>query len=543
MDDIPTLKEQARAFERDGELEQALALYRRILQALDGTPAIARELALFVKVGDLELKRDEPAAAIELYERAAERYAAQGQLKAVLSLAAKVLRVVPERLAVYLRPCRSLLAAGHMDAARDLLEMYAEAADLRDTVEMLRRLHGGPPDEVRSALERIVAAQEAAHEAAAVVEPLPPEPEERAAPAAEAPAAAAPEPAVPPAGADDLVIEHTAPPPTVEDDAPPPAPASPPPGDEPFVRDLPVLDTGVDDDAPASPFEPHGLSLGAAPPEPELPAAPDAERGASAHPFFDVPVPRPPAPKPEPPRRRVEPPRPRRVAPAPASRRETSAGRRRESVRPAPPREAGARASWKFAAGVAAALIVGVGGSVAAVMVLRDGDPLRAVRDLAVPPAARPSELQRPSSRPTAPDLEPLWELPSVGAPPALSPGEGAPPARAPLRVPPADGVPTIVAVAGLSVRRVSRFTLGSVTAYYVIQLLESGDTLALTLTPVRGDAPPPPDQRAPRITALPTGALLGRVDAGGYHVNAEARVPAETLVGLLGRLEPWPRR
>jgi tetratricopeptide (TPR) repeat protein len=71
---VSELKERARALEQQGEGAKALAIYEHILKHLEGTPALERELPLYVKVGDLALKLGDPAKAIAMYEQALEHY-------------------------------------------------------------------------------------------------------------------------------------------------------------------------------------------------------------------------------------------------------------------------------------------------------------------------------------------------------------------------------------------------------------------------------------------------------------------------------------
>ena len=53
MATVSELKEKASSYEQEGQVEQALAVYDHILKHLEGKPAIAKLVPLFVKVGDL----------------------------------------------------------------------------------------------------------------------------------------------------------------------------------------------------------------------------------------------------------------------------------------------------------------------------------------------------------------------------------------------------------------------------------------------------------------------------------------------------------
>ncbi len=154
---VATLKEQARQFERDGDLEKALAIYRHILTHLEGTPAIKGQLPLYVKVGDLHLKQGDTEGAIDMYERAADHYAEHGSAKSVIALCLKILRVAPKHTSVYLTYARQLLENGHVAATRDVLADFAERANLVKPLETLRKVADSPDAEVRPVLERMLA--------------------------------------------------------------------------------------------------------------------------------------------------------------------------------------------------------------------------------------------------------------------------------------------------------------------------------------------------------------------------------------------------
>ena len=115
--DIATLKDEARSLEQQDRHAEALALYRKILAHLEGTSGILRELPLYVKAGDLNLKLGDAKTAIAMYERAAKRYAQYGSGKSVVALCTKVLRVDPSRTYVYLTHARLMIERGHVAEA------------------------------------------------------------------------------------------------------------------------------------------------------------------------------------------------------------------------------------------------------------------------------------------------------------------------------------------------------------------------------------------------------------------------------------------
>jgi hypothetical protein len=149
------LKARARAFEQEGELSKALAVYRHLLDRLEGTPALSSELPLYVKIGDLCLKLDDPSGALDMYERAAGHYAEHGLAKSVIALCLKSERVV-EGTDVYPRFARRLLEHGHDAAAVQVLAALAQRANLTGVTAVLVRLVDRADASARAMLERLL---------------------------------------------------------------------------------------------------------------------------------------------------------------------------------------------------------------------------------------------------------------------------------------------------------------------------------------------------------------------------------------------------
>jgi len=153
---ISDLKDQARAFEQQGDVERALTIYQHILKHLEGTPAISKVLPLYVKAGDLLAKLDRAEEAVVSYQAAAEQYAASGAAPRVTSLCAKILRLAPERTDVYTSFTRLLIDHNHVGSARDVLAEYAKLANMDRAMETLDDLAGRPNSEVQPMLERLL---------------------------------------------------------------------------------------------------------------------------------------------------------------------------------------------------------------------------------------------------------------------------------------------------------------------------------------------------------------------------------------------------
>ena len=120
---LEKLKDTARKHEQREDWRKAIDVYQRAIQQFESGRDADADLAIYNRVGDLYLKLNDPGAAVDAYERAAELYAEQGFLNNAIALAGKVLRVNPGRVEVYLRlahlHARKNVAS---EAKRNLLE-------------------------------------------------------------------------------------------------------------------------------------------------------------------------------------------------------------------------------------------------------------------------------------------------------------------------------------------------------------------------------------------------------------------------------------
>ncbi len=181
--DTGNLKQNARELERQGRIREALAMYRHVLTAAEGTPELLQELPLYVKAGDLYLKLDNPKAAVSMYERVGQIYAEHGSAKSVSAVCAKVLRVMPERSHVFQRLVRIMLDHGHVAPARDVMVLWAEQAQLENTRRALDGLGDRSAQEVLPVLVMLLELAERVE--AAGVETLPKPTLDRSTPIAE----------------------------------------------------------------------------------------------------------------------------------------------------------------------------------------------------------------------------------------------------------------------------------------------------------------------------------------------------------------------
>jgi len=153
---ISDLKDQARGFEQQGQIDKALTIYQHILKHLEGNPAITKVLPLYVKAGDLLLKLDRTEEAVASYQTGAEQYASTGAATRVTALCEKIIRLAPERTDVYTHFVRLLIDNGHVGSARDVFAAYAQQAKMDRALETLNDLAGRPNNEVQPMLERLL---------------------------------------------------------------------------------------------------------------------------------------------------------------------------------------------------------------------------------------------------------------------------------------------------------------------------------------------------------------------------------------------------
>ncbi|HKK27281.1 MAG TPA: tetratricopeptide repeat protein [Gemmatimonadota bacterium] len=122
---VKQLKTAARREEQRENWARAVELYRRALEASeekrDGLP----DLGLYNRIGDLYLRQNEPANAIEYYLKAVDRYADQQLYGGAIALCDKVLRIDPDQVEVYRRLGRLHGASGLVAEARVNFLEYA----------------------------------------------------------------------------------------------------------------------------------------------------------------------------------------------------------------------------------------------------------------------------------------------------------------------------------------------------------------------------------------------------------------------------------
>jgi len=124
----------ARALEEEGDLQGALATYRKALVAQEETSGFA-DLSLYNGLGDLHLRSGDPREAVEAYERAAAQCEEQQLYANGIALCKKILRNAPGHLAACHRLGRLFALSGLEAEARSNFHRYAEHLRVHESEE------------------------------------------------------------------------------------------------------------------------------------------------------------------------------------------------------------------------------------------------------------------------------------------------------------------------------------------------------------------------------------------------------------------------
>jgi len=167
MSKLEKQKEKARSLEAK-DPKGAIEAWQQVLkgQEEDGDPN--PDLAIFNRIGDLYLKVRDPAQAADYYDQAVDKYAELGFHNNAIAMCNKVLRNAPGRQTTYLKLAKLYASKGFMAEAKqnfvayaermhkvgkiqqafaalkELADISAEGAHLRETLEDHLRMYGDP---------------------------------------------------------------------------------------------------------------------------------------------------------------------------------------------------------------------------------------------------------------------------------------------------------------------------------------------------------------------------------------------------------------
>ncbi|MEP7327044.1 MAG: tetratricopeptide repeat protein [Gemmatimonadota bacterium] len=100
---LEKLKDAARKFEQKEDWKRAIEVYQKAIVEFESGQDPNPDLSIYNRVGDLHMKANDPAAAVQAYERAVDLYSDQGFLNNAIALCGKILRVNPGRIQAYLK--------------------------------------------------------------------------------------------------------------------------------------------------------------------------------------------------------------------------------------------------------------------------------------------------------------------------------------------------------------------------------------------------------------------------------------------------------
>jgi tetratricopeptide (TPR) repeat protein len=137
------LKNEARRAEQRSDWARAIELYKSAIRFEEERES-GSDVGVYNRVGDLYLRQGNTAAAVEYYEQAADRYAANGLHTSAIALCNKILRIAPDRDEVYGRLARLHASTGLLAEARSAFLRFAdrmrETDRLSDALEAVQDL-------------------------------------------------------------------------------------------------------------------------------------------------------------------------------------------------------------------------------------------------------------------------------------------------------------------------------------------------------------------------------------------------------------------
>jgi len=126
MSNAAKLKKKAAEFEQKKQFDKALQLYIQILDDASGDADEEADVALYNRVGDLLMRQGSVGDAVDYYEKAVDLYAESGFFNNAIALCNKILRQSPGRNSIYYKLGKISAKKGFIsDAKQNFLE-YAD---------------------------------------------------------------------------------------------------------------------------------------------------------------------------------------------------------------------------------------------------------------------------------------------------------------------------------------------------------------------------------------------------------------------------------
>src|SRR6266566_3595852 len=124
MSNIDKLKKKAAEFEQKKQFDKALEVYLQIIEQSEGHDD--RDVTVYNRVGDLNLRLNKTDQAVNYYEQAVDLYTEGGYLNNAIALCNKILRHAPARHQIYYKLGKISAKKGfNSDAKKNFLE-YAD---------------------------------------------------------------------------------------------------------------------------------------------------------------------------------------------------------------------------------------------------------------------------------------------------------------------------------------------------------------------------------------------------------------------------------
>src|SRR5213594_2376416 len=167
MSKLEKLKEKARGLEAK-DSKAAIAAWLDVIKEQESESEPNPDLSIFNRIGDLAVKVKDSAGAADWYDRAVDKYAELGFHNNAIAMCNKVLRNAPGRQTTYLKLAKLYASKGFMAEAKqnfveyaermhkvwkiqhafaalkELADISAESAHLRETLEEHLRMYGAP---------------------------------------------------------------------------------------------------------------------------------------------------------------------------------------------------------------------------------------------------------------------------------------------------------------------------------------------------------------------------------------------------------------
>ena len=153
MANLEKYKDAARKHELKSEWPKAIEQLVKAIDEFEKAPDNDAELALYNRLGDLYVKVNNSANAIEYYERAVDRYLEAELVNPAIALANKVLRLSPGRLPMYLKLGMLFAKKGFAAEAKQNLVEYADrmqkAGQIEEAFKALKKVAEMTPGQAR----------------------------------------------------------------------------------------------------------------------------------------------------------------------------------------------------------------------------------------------------------------------------------------------------------------------------------------------------------------------------------------------------------